>query len=43
MTTRELALAVLEARGLDHADVALLQTMVKRVNATLRHHKNRAY
>jgi hypothetical protein len=41
MTTRELALAVLEARGLDNADAALLRTIVKRVNAALRHHRNR--
>jgi hypothetical protein len=41
MSTRELSLAVMEARGLDNADAALLRTIVKRVNATLRHHKNR--
>jgi hypothetical protein len=41
MTTRELALAVTEARGLDHADAAMFRTIVKRVNATLRHQKNR--
>jgi hypothetical protein len=41
MTTRELSLAVMESRGLDNADAALLRTIGKRVNATLRHHRNR--
>jgi hypothetical protein len=41
MTTRELALAVMEGRGLDNADATLLRTIVKRVNATLRYHRNR--
>lgn len=41
MTTRELAIAVIEARGLDNADATLMRLMVKRVNATLRHQKNR--
>jgi hypothetical protein len=41
MSTRELALAVMEARGLDNADASLLRTIVKRVNATLKHHWNR--
>jgi hypothetical protein len=41
LTTRELALHVMECRGLDNADAALLRTIVKRVSATLKHHKNR--
>jgi hypothetical protein len=41
MSTRELTLAVMEARGLDNADANLLRLVTKRVNATLRHQRNR--
>ena len=41
MSTREMTLAVMEARSLDNADANLLRLVGKRVNAALRHQRNR--
>lgn len=41
MTTREIVRAVMEARGMNTADHAMVQTMVLRMASTLRKLKNR--
>ena len=41
MTTREIVRAVMEARGMNTADHAMMQTMVLRMASTLRKLKNR--
>jgi len=42
MTTREIVRAVMEARGMNTADHAMVQTMVLRMASTLRKLKNRS-